>query len=106
MSQNESERERQAETRNNKFFRDDTRFALGRIAIFQYVIVAVFLFLLAGFWILQVRDHEANSEMAERKAIASRRFRCLRPGARFWIAMDALSSTIILRSTSCSFRRI
>jgi penicillin-binding protein 2 len=52
-----------------KFFRDDTRFALGRIAVFQYVAVAVFLFLLAGFWILQVRDHEAISEMAERNRI-------------------------------------
>jgi penicillin-binding protein 2 len=69
MPQNESERERQAETRNNKFFRDDTRFALGRIAIFQYVTVAVFLFLLGGFWFLQVRDHEAISEMAERNRI-------------------------------------
>jgi penicillin-binding protein 2 len=69
MSQNESERERQAESRNNKFFRDDTRFALGRIAVFQYVTVGVFLFLLAGFWVLQVRDHEAISEMAERNRI-------------------------------------
>src|SRR5579872_4827310 len=69
MAQDESERERQAETRNNKFFRDDTRFALGRIAIFQYVTVGAFLFLLAGFWVLQVRDHDVNSELAERNRI-------------------------------------
>lgn len=69
MPQNETERERQAESRNNKFFRDDTRFALGRIAVFQYITVGVFLFLIGGFWVLQVRDHEAISEMAERNSI-------------------------------------
>lgn len=53
----------------NRFLRDDTRFALGRIAVFQYVTVAVFLFLIGGFWVLQVRDHEVNSELAERNRI-------------------------------------
>ena len=48
---------------------DDTRFALGRIAGFQYLTVAVFLFLLTGFWVLQVRDGEANSQLAERNRI-------------------------------------
>ena len=48
---------------------DDTRFALGRIAAFQYVTVAIFLFLLSGFWVLQVRDGEANSQLAERNRI-------------------------------------
>jgi penicillin-binding protein 2 len=52
-----------------RLFRDDTRFALGRIALFQYAVVAVFLFLLASFWILQVFAHEANSELAERNRI-------------------------------------
>jgi penicillin-binding protein 2 len=55
--------------RANRLLRDDTRFALTRIAIFQYVTVAVFLFLIAGFWVLQVRDHEVNSELAERNRI-------------------------------------
>ena len=48
---------------------DDTRFALGRIAVFQYTIVGIFLFLLSGFWVLQVRDGEANSMLAERNRI-------------------------------------
>src|SRR5215475_9010474 len=48
---------------------DDSRLALGRITIFQYVVVAVFVFLLAGFWVLQVRDHEVNSELAERNRV-------------------------------------
>ncbi len=48
---------------------DDARFALGRIAIFQYITLAVFLFLLAGFWVLQVRDAEENSQAAERNRV-------------------------------------
>ncbi|MEQ1946314.1 MAG: penicillin-binding protein 2 [Bryobacteraceae bacterium] len=48
---------------------DDTRFALGRIAVFQYVTLAVFVFLLSGFWVLQVRDAEVNSQAAERNRI-------------------------------------
>ncbi|HUA82320.1 MAG TPA: penicillin-binding protein 2 [Bryobacteraceae bacterium] len=50
-------------------FKDDTRFALGRIVVFQYLAVAVFLLLISGFWILQVRDHAANDELAERNRI-------------------------------------
>ncbi len=60
--------ERQPES-SSRLLRDDTRFAMGRIAVFQYITVAVFLFLIAGFWILQVRDYEANSELAERNRI-------------------------------------
>jgi penicillin-binding protein 2 len=52
-----------------RIFRDDARFALGRITAFQYFIVAVFLFLLSGFWYLQVYNHESNSELAERNRI-------------------------------------
>ena len=40
-----------------RLFSDDTRFALGRIAVFQYLSVAIFLILISGFWILQVRDN-------------------------------------------------
>src|ERR1700689_3654998 len=53
----------------HRFSGDDMRLALGRITVFQYVMVAVFVFLLGGFWVLQVRDHEANSELAERNRI-------------------------------------
>src|SRR5271169_4301262 len=52
-----------------RFAQDDTRFALGRIAVFQYTALAVFLFLLTGFWLLQVRDAESNSQLAERNRI-------------------------------------
>lgn len=53
----------------SRLFRDDARFALGRIAVFQYLTVGVFFFLVAGFWVLQVRDHEVNSGLAERNRI-------------------------------------
>jgi penicillin-binding protein 2 len=53
----------------SRLFRDDTRFALGRIAVFQYLAVVVFLFLTGGFWMLQIRDGELNSELADRNRI-------------------------------------
>jgi penicillin-binding protein 2 len=46
--------------------RDDTRFAVSRIAVFQYLSVAIFLFLIGGFWVLQIRDGDFNSELADR----------------------------------------
>lgn len=49
--------------------RDDTKFASGKIAFFQYLSVGVFLFLISGFWMLQVRDPEIYSEAAERNRI-------------------------------------
>jgi penicillin-binding protein 2 len=52
-----------------RLFRDDTRFAVGRIAAFQYLAVAIFLILISGFWILQVRDSEENSALADRNRI-------------------------------------
>lgn len=52
-----------------RFSKDDTHFALGRIAAFQYFIAAVFLFLISGFWVLQVRDGESNSQLAERNRV-------------------------------------
>jgi penicillin-binding protein 2 len=49
--------------------RDDTKFATGKIAFFQYLSVAIFLFLVAGFWDLQVRNPEMYNEQAERNRI-------------------------------------
>jgi penicillin-binding protein 2 len=49
--------------------RDDTKFASGKIAFFQYFAVGVFLFLIAGFWRLQVRDPEIYKEAADRNRI-------------------------------------
>lgn len=49
--------------------RDDPKLAGGRIALFQYLSLAVFLFLISGFWQLQVRNPEFYSERAERNSI-------------------------------------
>jgi penicillin-binding protein 2 len=52
-------------------YRDDPRDAAGKIAIFQYATVLVFVFLVSGFWRLQVQDPERYSEAAERNRIKS-----------------------------------
>ena len=51
--------------------RDDPKFASARIAVFQYATVAIFLFLISGFWDLQVRNPELYQELAERNRIKS-----------------------------------
>ena len=51
--------------------RDDTRFAAGKIAIFQYAAVAVFLFLISGFWQLQVQNPQIYDERAQQNSIKS-----------------------------------
>lgn len=48
-----------------RLLRDDTKFAAGKIAVFQYVAVGVFLFLLFGYWELQVRNEELYLQKAE-----------------------------------------
>ncbi len=49
--------------------RDDPRFASAKMAAFQYVSVAVFLFLISGFWELQIKSPEIYNERAERNRI-------------------------------------
>ncbi len=49
--------------------RDDTKFASGKIAFFQYFMVGVFLFLITGFWDLQVRNPEVYQERAMQNSI-------------------------------------
>jgi penicillin-binding protein 2 len=62
----ENERE---EVPSKRPLHDDLKFATGKIAFFQYLIVAVFVFLIAGFWDLQVRNPEFYNERAERNRI-------------------------------------
>jgi penicillin-binding protein 2 len=49
--------------------RDDTRFAAGRIAVFQYAAVAVLLFLISGFWTLQIQNEEFYGKRAQQNSI-------------------------------------
>jgi penicillin-binding protein 2 len=50
---------------------DDTRFASGKIAFFQYAAVAIFLFLISGFWKLQVQNTGFYDERAQQNSIKS-----------------------------------
>ena len=49
--------------------RDDVKFAAARIVLFQYFTLAVFFYLISGFWDIQVRNPEFYSERAERNRI-------------------------------------
>lgn len=61
----------QEKLETERLLRDDTRFAAGRIAATQYVVFAVFLFLISGFWELQIHRRDYYSESAERNRIKS-----------------------------------
>lgn len=54
-----------------RFLRDESKFAQGKIAFLQYLSVAVFLFLVGGYWNLQIRNEELYSLKAERNRIKS-----------------------------------
>ena len=49
--------------------RDDARFAAAKLAGFQYVAVGIFLFLVSGFWQLQIKSPEIYNQRAERNRI-------------------------------------
>lgn len=51
--------------------RDDLRLAAGKIAVFQYSAVVIFLFLISGFWRLQVQNPEFYDERAQANSIKS-----------------------------------
>jgi penicillin-binding protein 2 len=67
----ESERHRIEELTSERLVRDDPKTAAGKIAVFQYLVVAIFVFLVAGFWKLQVQNPDLYSEAAERNRIKS-----------------------------------
>lgn len=54
-----------------RLFHDDPKEAAPKVAIFQYLTVLIFLFLISGFWQLQVQNPEYYSEAAERNRIKS-----------------------------------
>jgi len=49
--------------------RDDPKFASAKMAAFQYLAVGIFLFLVTGFWELQIKSPEIYNERAERNRI-------------------------------------
>ena len=50
---------------------EDINFAAGKIAIFQYVAVAIFIFLITGFWSLEIQDNRFYDERALANSIKS-----------------------------------
>jgi penicillin-binding protein 2 len=66
----ESQRERE-EISSEELLRDGTKTATAKIVVFQYLVVAVFIFLLAGFWALQVQNPDFYSQAAERNRVKS-----------------------------------
>jgi len=56
---------------SNRLAREDLKFASGKIAFFQYLAVAVFVFLVSGFWDLQVRNPTRYQEQAEQNSVKS-----------------------------------
>jgi penicillin-binding protein 2 len=67
----ESERSRSDEIPPERQLRDDPKQAAGKIAVFQYLTVAVFVFLVSGFWTVQVQNPDVYSEAAVRNRIKS-----------------------------------
>ncbi len=54
-----------------RLLRDEPKFGVAKIAVFQYATVGVFIFLVAGFWDLQVRNPDIYGERAEENYIRS-----------------------------------
>lgn len=71
MASIETERERDEQIDPERLLRDAPKTASGKIAFFQYLTVAVFVFLISGFWRLQVQNPDVYSEAAERNRIKS-----------------------------------
>ena len=54
-----------------RFLHDETYSGAAKVAIFQYLTVAVFVFLLAGYWDLQVRNEGLYNSKAQQNQIKS-----------------------------------
>lgn len=61
--------ERQEESGDHLLLHDDTKFAASKIVFFQYLGLTILLFLLSGFWQLQVQDPNYYLSRAERNRI-------------------------------------
>ena len=56
---------------SKRFLWDDPKLSSGKIVAFQYLTAAVFVFLVSGFWKLQIQEPEIYSERAERNRVRS-----------------------------------
>lgn len=64
--------------------KEDPKALTNRITLFRWVVLAVFLYLLAGFWALQIRDPDYYDELAEKNYVRSQPLPA--PGAGFLTA--------------------
>jgi len=71
LSAIDTENKTKGELAPDALMRDDPKEASGKIAVFQYLAVAVFIFLVSGFWKLQVQNPDIYVEAAERNRIKS-----------------------------------
>jgi penicillin-binding protein 2 len=67
----QNEPQHDAQISPERLLRDDPRISSNKVAFFQYLTVAVFVFLISGFWTLQVQNPDVYSEAAERNRIKS-----------------------------------
>ncbi len=67
--------------------REDVKFAAGKIAFFQYAAVLIFLFLITGFWNLEIQNPQIYNEQAERNSI--KQLPIPAPAAKSWTATAA-----------------
>src|SRR5579875_3279512 len=67
----DSEHRLDQQVSQERAYKDDPKQASSKVAAFQYLTVAVFVFLVAGFWKLQVQNPDVYSEAAERNRIKS-----------------------------------
>ncbi len=58
-------------TQTRPLMRDDTKFAQSKVAAFQYLTVAIFIFLITGYWDLQVLKEEIFKAKAQQNQIKS-----------------------------------
>lgn len=63
--------QKEQERANARLLKDDTGFAAGKIAFFQYCCVAAVVFLLFNFWDLQINNPDFYNERAARNRIRS-----------------------------------
>ena len=57
--------------RSDHLQRDNPKTANGKVAVFQFLVVGVFIFLISGFWKLQVQNPDVYSEAAAHNRIKS-----------------------------------
>lgn len=67
----QNEPRHESDTSSERLLRDDPKRSGSKIAFFQYLTVGVFVFLISGFWKLQVQNPDVYSEAAERNRIKS-----------------------------------